>query len=226
MLLLRLSYLDRTVELEELIRGLGGAPVEGPRRRASEPAAASPAPTPQTDEVRAPLPSGDDAPAPDEAAADTGTDARPGDAPSDDAPPDDAPSDDVTSGDARPDDAPPEDPSLAEAWSWALRRVAPPTGLGTFLRAAEVEAGEGRRIVVTLDAAAAERFERAEIGADLAAALGRALGRDVTLAVGAREPDGERITQDTVREGRLREYIAEEPLLEHAVLELDLELLD
>src|SRR5690606_5573460 len=29
MLLLRLSYLDRTVELEELIRGLGGAPAPG-----------------------------------------------------------------------------------------------------------------------------------------------------------------------------------------------------
>jgi hypothetical protein len=47
--------------------------------------------------------------------------------------------------------------------------------------------------------------------------------------VAARSEDaagGERITQDVVREGRLRELIDQEPALERAVQELDLELLD
>ena len=35
-----------------------------------------------------------------------------------------------------------------------------------------------------------------------------------------------RISQETVREGRLRELVGKEPLLERAVEELDLELLD
>ncbi len=192
MLLLRLSYLDRTVELEELIRGLGGAPAGGPERRVSEPA-----------DARVPKPA---------AAAE---------APAPDPPEDDVPA-------AAPDPVAPlgSAPTLAVAWVRALDETEVPTGLGTFLRAAEVEGEDGERIEVTLDAAAAERFEAADVGGELAAALGRALGRDVTLAVRVREPDGARVTQETVKEGRLREYIAEEPLLEHAVLELDLELLD
>ena len=39
-------------------------------------------------------------------------------------------------------------------------------------------------------------------------------------------PEGGRITQDVVRQGRLRELIAREPVLQRAVEELDLELLD
>jgi hypothetical protein len=40
-------------------------------------------------------------------------------------------------------------------------------------------------------------------------------------------PDpGRRITEDTVRNGRLRELVDEEPALGEAVQELDLELLD
>jgi DNA polymerase-3 subunit gamma/tau len=49
MLLLRLSYLDRTVDLEDLLRGLGGAPAPArppPRDAAKGPAASRPGPAP------------------------------------------------------------------------------------------------------------------------------------------------------------------------------------
>jgi hypothetical protein len=45
------------------------------------------------------------------------------------------------------------------------------------------------------------------------------------LESGAVAP-GARITTESVRKGKLRELIAKEPLLERAVEELDLELLD
>lgn len=269
MLLLRLTYLDRTVELEELIRGLGGAPAEDPRRRAIEPADETTArkpeqdgsgsPTPSgpdapTDAVEAPLPDAsherhgsveDDGPAAGDADRAAGRDADPADEgePAETVPGEEDSSsptvggeiggrgggpDEVASGrvadETRP--APPEDAGLLAAWDWVVDVVPMPTGLGTFLRAAEVEEDEENRVRVRMDAGAADRFDVASTGSDLAAALGRALRRSVTLVVDPVDPGGGRITQDTVKEGRLREYIAEEPLLEHAVLELDLELLD
>ena len=51
MLLLRMSYLDRTVELEEVIRALGGTPTRDPAPPATAPTprpAATPAPTPRS----------------------------------------------------------------------------------------------------------------------------------------------------------------------------------
>jgi hypothetical protein len=62
--------------------------------------------------------------------------------------------------------------------------------------------------------------------------LSRGLGRAVELVVeslGAVEvtlPRASRVTPETVRQGRLRELLAQEPLLERAVEELDLELLE
>jgi len=231
MLLLRLTYLDRTVELEELIRGLGGAPTEDPRPRATEPAertaprsrpdeagsdaeAGDPGPeelrAAPTDEVEAPLP---DPPAAPSEVPDTASEP-------------DAPEPPAQSNGEESPPPPSAGAGLPAVWEWAVGTVPMPSGLGTFLRAAEVEEDDESRIHVRLDAAAADRFEVASVGSELAAALGRALERSVTLVVDPVSPDGGRITQDTVKEGRLREYIAEEPLLEHAVLELDLELLD
>jgi sirohydrochlorin ferrochelatase len=42
----------------------------------------------------------------------------------------------------------------------------------------------------------------------------------------SREPTSGRITEETVRRGRLQELVAKEPTLGEAVKELDLELLD
>ncbi|MDT8369810.1 MAG: DNA polymerase III subunit gamma/tau [Longimicrobiales bacterium] len=215
MLLLRLTYLDRTVEIEELIRGLGGAPRDDPDRRA---AAVSTAPTSET-------PRGADAPdarAPDE---------RPREGEVADEPDEvaDEP-DEPAAADAGADAAndAPGAPSLEEAWRAALdAHGAFPAGLGILLRAAVPEAGDGEgRICVAVEASAAERFEAAGIGPDLAAELAGRLGHPVHLVVVPLEGGGDRVTPETVREGRLREYFAEEPLLERAVLELDLELLD
>jgi hypothetical protein len=64
----------------------------------------------------------------------------------------------------------------------------------------------------------------------LADALSEKLGRPVDVmleeASDARATTASRISQDEVRQGRLRELVAREPLLERAVKELDLELLE
>jgi len=202
MLLLRLAYLDRTVELEELIRGLGGAPVGDPSPRTGGPAAR---PTKRESAAR-------EAPAAERQAA---TEVEPAGAP--------PPSFEVAAPEA---DRAPGPLELEVAWPRAIEEAPTPSGLRTFLHAAEVTEPEPGRVRVELDRAAAKRLEEAEVGPDLAARLGRLMGRDVTLAVEPPATEGERVTQERVKEGRLREYIAEEPLLEHAVLELDLELLD
>jgi DNA polymerase-3 subunit gamma/tau len=133
MLLLRFSYLDRTVDLEELLRAIGGAP-PGERTGGSGPTRGSGAQGP----TRGPEPRSVAAPATPRAGAEG-----------------------------------PADP-----------------GSGSTSRPSE----------------AAAVFKRA-------------------LESGA-APPAERITTETVRKGRLRELIAKEPLLERAVEELDLELLD
>lgn len=193
MLLLRLSYLDRTVDLEELIRGLGGAPVaaDPPERGAHPP---RPAPTVQRDATPPPPPKA----APEPAA-----------------------------------DPPPASGDLKEAWSWVVRTgTGVPIGLGGFLRSAVPEE-RGGSVVVALPQPAVERLEeQSDERRGLISALNSALGRKVQVAFevegsGPVRDDGtKRVTRDTVRETRLRELISQEPVLAHAVEELDLELLD
>ncbi len=213
MLLLRISYLDRTVELEELIRGLGGAPppdgpggggapgppVRGHVARAAgrvEAEGASPGPSERSGVSSAAAPG---APAPPPHGA-----ASPG--PTDDA---------------------------SEAWRRMLDEGAAPAGMALFLRTAAVAAGpEGEVRVGVPPGPALERLEEVGVRGAITRSLSRHLGRSVTLVVeetgsAARGSGGAaRITQDTVREGRLRELVQREPTLERAVEELDLELLD
>lgn len=210
MLLLRLSYLDRTVDLEELLRGLGGAPVapDPPdggalRPRAGPPAApAASASTPRSAPVPVPEPPPAPPPAPE-------TPRR--------APP------------------PPGGGDLGAAWDWVLESgTGVPPGMAGFLRNADPVL-RGDEVVVQLPGPAAERLH-ADAGEKrgLERALERALGRPAALVVeaagpGADRPSGEapgRVTQDTVRETRLRELVNQEPALGRAVEELDLELLD
>lgn len=238
MLLLRLSYLDRTVELEDLIRGLGGAPGEDPSPRA---AVTTVRPTPE--QVN-PHDSGEEAveedatvddgavdpDAVDDAVADNSAvdkagveEAAEGDAAEGDAAEANAPADDLDSG-AEPAGA--DGLPLDEAWQRTLESTELPSGLATLLRAGELSGPDEGRVLLRIDAAAAERLGEAGIGPALAANLGQLMGHELRLLVEAPAGDAERVTQQTVKEGRLREYIAEEPLLERAVLELDLELLD
>ncbi|HSG49901.1 MAG TPA: DNA polymerase III subunit gamma/tau, partial [Longimicrobiales bacterium] len=227
MLLLRLSYLDRTVDLEELLRGLGGAPLgDPPGPPATSPAAESrapraPAPTPRKGSPARGV-MRDAAPAPDADPAAEPAAASPGHAPAETAagPPPDAP--------ARPA-VPPTPRDLQDAWGMAVDRVQGlPGGTGGFLRGGSAERRPDGGVTVTVQEAVLERLTPAHQGA-LQGALGVLLGTDVALeirAAGAAPTEGTRISQDVVREGRLRELIREEPALEHAVRELDLELLD
>lgn len=240
MLLLRLSYLDRTVDVEELLRGLGGAPVSaGPPRarltgpppeptaapeRTAEPAPTSSAvsstpvrPTPPARSSRSvePIPSADPDPSP---------------LPGEHGPPP------AAEHPAAPPAAPvPSGPlDLAGAWAWVIETsTGVPSGMHPFLAHAQ-PTSDGDAVHLALPAPAAERLERGNRELrELEQALGGAMGRPVAIRIhtaSAPVSEGEsavgRVSRDTVRETRLRELIKQEPAIARAVEELDLELLE
>lgn len=180
MLLLRLSYLDRTVQLETLLRGLGG---EEPM---ADPAPAQRLPEPQGDRARA-----------------TGDQAE-------------------TSG---------AELSLPEIWDRVLGSPKNlPKGVLPFLRASTADFSEDGRIKLSvLPGPGLERLQDPIVLRTLAEAVGRHAGSVPELTVsaeGLEEGPTNRITEETVRNGRLRELVEKEPALGEAVKELDLDLLD
>lgn len=194
MLLLRLSYLDGTVELQDLIRGLGGAPDRTPESM----------PTPQPTSEASP---------PSEATAEV----KGGD-----------PQATADLPDAEPDGTPLQ---FVEAWATLLEDGSMvPVGLTPLLRAAEVdEAPDGSVFLVLPEGPGRERLSSGGDLAQLQAGLSRLMGREIELALGNGDESTEdrtRITQEKVSSDRLKELIKQEPLLERAVLELDLELLE
>ena len=280
MLLLRLGYLDRTVGLEELLRGLGGAPLGDPPGPPAPPAES------ERSEARA-LPEHSGVPARDESAAPpTGgvpeTGVAPGSPESLDEGPGASPraehGDEATGQGAVPPaapqppasalarsapatrpgpsaaapepepadggdtlaapapqpspDAPGPDPprDLHEAWARAVDSTEdlPPGAVG-FLMGCEPGPGSGDgHLVLPVPAPVADRLEarhRTALARSLAAVLGRA-SVELEVVVSGTTSGIDRISQEGVREGRLRELIREEPALGHAVQELDLELLD
>lgn len=245
MLLLRLSYLDRTVDLEELIRGLGGAPVaaDPPERRVASTAAT---PRPNVGRAAAPVAPvsagdgpapGSESSAPQPAPGSGSPAARP--APQREAPaarsaPPAAGSMASDSGAPKPQPPrPPGNGDLRAAWRWVVETgTGVPPGMGGFLRPAQPEEVDGG-VRVALPEPAVERLqqqpgERHALGQALARGLGRPV--ELELVVDGAGPVADegagRVTRDTVRETRLRELINQEPVLAHAVEELDLELLD
>ena len=108
-----------------------------------------------------------------------------------------------------------------------------PTGMGLFLKTAHVrEEPQGTVHVALAQRLARERMADPAVVRAVADVLSAELGRRVSVVLdlestgnGGTEPQG-RVTADTVREGRLRELVALEPLLGRAVEELDLELLE
>ncbi len=167
MLLLRLSYLDRTVQLETLLRGLGGEEVV----------------------VDSASPS--------------------------------------TSSEDNEDNK----VSLQKAWDRVLGDPKNlPKGVVPFLRAARVEFPGGERIRLSvLPGPGLERLQDPGVIRTLRDAVGEhsgSLPELTVLAEGPEEGSPNRITQRTVRDGRLRELVDKEPALGEAVKELDLELLD
>ena len=192
MLLLRISYLDRTVRLEELLAGLAGSrPPDGAPREPSservptdEPVSESASFAPQV---------------PEEAAAEK------------------------SSGPL----------SAADAWDLLVERGdGVPSGMRPFLKAATVAHSEADGVVVIeLPAGPGlDRLEDPSARRTLQKALGSLMNAEPSLEIRA-SGDGTpqrpgRISPETVRNDRMKGLIKREPLLQHAVDELDLELLD
>ena len=197
MLLLRFSYLDRTVDLEELLRAVGGAstgddpagrgspnPPRGPAHR-REPARDAAAVTPPSTSIAPTAESGRE----------------------------------------------PEGPAsgAAGAWERMLRAGGAPPGMGPLLRAASVFQGSDGAVHVRVPPGPAlDRLRDAATLRHLSDSLATHLGRAALIVVDPEESVAEpaRVTQDTVRQDRLRELLQREPVLRRAVEELDLELLD
>ena len=212
MLLLRLSYLDRTVALEELIHALGGAPPsEGGAAggssggsKASTTVAASPPPA--------------------EVASVSASQATPVNGVIEEAPAtavlSEIPEDDIV-------------PStrVEEAWTrWLDSGNHVPRGLSAFLRSATVrELDDGAVEITLLPGPASERIGEATVRATISRGLSPYLGRPVTLAAPNSDSPVEgpaRVTEDEVRDDTLKALYRQEPRLEKAVQELDLELMD
>ena len=229
MLLLRMSYLDRTVELEEIIQALGGAlPVAQTRSVPTPSRAASPvAPTPS----RAASPV---APAASPAAAPVAAAASPDPPAERPVPPD-------------PAESPPPDRSNDAVWNAVLSdRERIERGLSFLLRgsATLTESGGGFSVVVAAGPASEELRDPSRQQA-LRDALALHSGRDsadISIEIDEGDRSGKagaadgtadragapagRVTRDSVQESRLNELVKRAPQLEKAVIELDLELVD
>lgn len=192
MLLLRISYMDRTVELEELLAGLGGSPLPDGKPRESSSRGGS---------MDNPV-SGEPSPAP-----------------------------------QKPEEGPAEKSSgalnAADAWDLLVDQgTGVPNGMRPFLRAATVAHSEAEG-VVTIELPAGpglERLEDPSARIALQKALGSLMNAELEIVVRA-SGDGTpqrpgRISPEAVRNDRMKGLIKREPLLQHAVDELDLELLD
>jgi DNA polymerase-3 subunit gamma/tau len=220
MLLLRMSYLDRTVELEEIIRVLGGAPAPEP--------ASPPGPGPSTAPVAPP-----DSPTVPRSAA------SPSRASSSPTAPTPSPPPESQSGPAS-SPTPPRSRPLAEGWKAVVadgRRIGP--GLSPILHAATVvkETSDGTLVLHVPGELGSERLAGADVLPKLEEALALHSGRDsAKISIVAEDGGGGEgsaaaaasasVSQETVRAGRLEELVRRAPYLERAVAELDLEFVD
>ena len=222
MLLLRLSYMDRTVRLEELLARLGGDPGPGPAPAGGEsgsrsgPEGGKGPGRPAVTEASA---AGPDLSGPAGAAPQaTVAGASAGGPAADVAPP-------VT--ETKPEPA----ANAPEAWSrWLQDGRTVPAGLSAFLRSSTVEdLGDGGIAVSPLPGPAVERLRDPSVQRAIREGLEPFLGRPVRLSVGAASeapPVASRVTQSEVREDTMRALFRQEPRLRRAVEELDLELMD
>jgi DNA polymerase III subunit gamma/tau len=227
-LLLRFAHLPRMVEIEDLIRAAGGSgdpaspsppsPSGPPNPRRARPAPPSGSRNPGAASRTAPPPGAAD-PAPDPA-PDPGAGAPPaGDAPRPESGPDVVPEPQTTS---------------AMTAEQAIRDIvetgAGIVGLGLFLRTARVtEAGENR-VIVEFPAGPAHDLLEANpsVRRTLRDALSQRLNRPVELEL-VTSPPGEsrtRLTPERLREQQVSQLTREEPALDRAVKEWDLEMLE
>jgi DNA polymerase-3 subunit gamma/tau len=212
MLLLRLSFMDRTVSFEALISALGGAPPPGSPAGSgggAEVPVTRAAPPPRTPPPAATKP---DAKSAQPEAKPAKPEAKP-------APPGKAALESVSGG------------SVEEAWrSWLESGKGVPRGLGSFLRSAKVSEGaEGRVHITDVAVPAVERLLEPAVQQAIRDGLGAHLGRVPELVVDG--PSGApskaaRVTEAEVRDHALKALYRQEPRLQQAVEELDLELME
>lgn len=274
MLLLRMSFLDRTVSLEELINALGGAPdpsgsagaggsaaggAGAGSTAAGDPAAASASSASAPQASASPVASADEgsnaaaptAPGTTAAPSATAVPAITSDDSSDDQPPGpglaatlraavERSEREMQGGGADPEPekeptpTPPRiDPSedVLEGWHrWLESGRGVPVGLLTFLKASQVRAtGPSGLTIVPLPGPAFERLSATTVVASVEEALAPFVkGRPTLTVESPPDPNGpvNRITQDDARQDTLRALYRQEPRLERAVQELDLELMD
>ena len=216
MLLLRMSFLDRTVSLEELIGALGGAPPamggagSGGAAGSRSGAAAS---TGSTAASAGSTPSATESPAAAGVFPAASSISEP------------APTTDVTP----PAIVATDDIELA--WSrWLDGGRGVPTGLSPFLRSAAVQADDrGRLVVRPLPGPGLERLSQKTVIDHIEEGLSPYLGRRPSIVVEApkiRATELGRVTHEEVQADTLRTLFRQEPRLERAVQELDLELMD
>ncbi len=207
-LLLRFAHLPRTVEIEALIRAAGGGDIEAPE-------------APRLTRVDRP-------PAPTESGAAAGGPARPVDAPS-------------SAAEAAPGaDPDPGGQTSATATALpvaeALREVAGgnaglPNGLGLFLRTARAEETEPGRVRLEmppgtgLETLETDPRARRALEVALAEHIGHQIELEVRSVEATQEPPA-RLTSRKVRDDEVKRLAEEEPALDHAVKEWDLEMLD
>ena len=205
MLLLRLSYLDRTVSIEELIEALGGAPASiggaGGGAGARPPAALAPSVPEREPTVAGPL------------------GAVQGSVPSASA---------TAVKTLRNEIAPVQ--SAQEAWrQWLEAGIGVPKGMSAFLRAAAVrDAPDGSTVITPLQGPAVERLAEPSMQEEIRRGLGPYLARAVKLVVEVPTHTAapSRVTETEVKEDTMRALYRQEPRLRRAVEELDLELMD
>ena len=227
MLLLRMSFLDRTVAIEELIEALGGAPPSvgaggsgsggtadegGAGRAAGEAPGQGESGSGPSSAAR--LASGDmeesGEPAGDGGGSVVGSEAPVGD---------------VVESPVEPTD------DICEAWGrWLASGRSMPAGLGPFLYSSSFqEADDGALVITPLPGPALERLAQPTIIEALREGLTPFLGRRPVLRVSrplSSERRQDRITREEVHADTLKALYRQEPRLERAVEELDLELME
>jgi DNA polymerase-3 subunit gamma/tau len=248
LLLLRFSYLDRTVAIEDVLSAIGGGDAGGgPGARNPEPRPAPPAPVgqPTASAVRektvVPPPVSASEPRP---AKGPESEWEPGPEPAAEREIDPqrsaGPKAETV---AEPAAVPPADSANAplaladvrRAWRSVIESGAGlPGGVGLLLRAAQPAVSDSGDIAIAVPSGSdiLERMEKPAARRGLEDALAERLGRRITIsfkAVAGGEARGEtapRITDADARGDRLERLAADQPVLQAAIRELDLELID
>jgi len=213
MLLLRLSYLDRTIALEQLISALGGAPP--PTGGAGGGGGSI---TTISHNVK---PDVDDSKAQDTLDLAKRTDVRS----------QGAESNGLARAATEGGDGTVPSQHIEQAWlSWLDAAKTVPRGLSAFLRSSTVcELSDGRIEVTPPPGPATERLRTSAVLAEVRRGLEPYLGRVPDLVLGSpaeTAPEAMRVTEEEVRGNTLSALFRQEPRLREAVEELDLELMD